>query len=135
MQGWSVEAVMGGAAAADFLLLWVGITSWVITGSLLVKVKRLQEELRQAKDRGDVRRWIRSGEVRHATAGVLEKHGLLALMTPGMANALYSSLEASLGEEMEAAGHYREWERLCDDGPWNNQAVGKGKGLREGSKR
>jgi hypothetical protein len=127
MQAWNVEALIGGAAATECVLLCVVLGSWVITGSMLLKVRRLKAELRVAKERGDVRRWISSGQVRNATADVLERHGLLALMTPGMANALYISLEASLGEEMEAAVHYSEWERLCDDGAWNSQAVGKGK--------
>lgn len=108
--------------------VWLGLTavSWALTGVVVAKLRATRRELRDARSRGDVRRWIRSGGVRSAAADVLEKHGLLALMTPRMTNDLYVSLEESLIEEMEMGGSYTEWDRLCDEGSWGKAAAGKG---------
>lgn len=102
-----------------------------MTAGLLLRLRNLRRELQLAKARGDLRRWIRSGEVRHAAADALEKNGLLALMTPGMAKEVYRSLEASLGAELDIGSEYTEWEKLCDEGPWNNQVAGRSKRNKE----
>jgi hypothetical protein len=131
MQGWTVDALLAGMRAWDYLLVVVSGVSWLVTAGLLLKLRTVCRELQVAKARGDLRRWIRSGEVRHVAADALEKHGLLALMTPGMANELYRSLEASLGTELGIGSEYAEWERWCGEGPWNTQVAGRGKRNRE----
>ena len=130
MQG-AVHSVIADTSAWHYVLVGVVGMSWLVIVGLMLKLRAVRKELLMANARGDLRRWIRSGEVRHAAADALEKHGLLALMTPGMANDLYMSLEASLGEELEMDSEYTEWERLCDVGHWNNQAAGRGKSNKE----
>jgi hypothetical protein len=123
----TIEGVLAAMGSGGYVWMGLGALSWVVSAVLFMKLRAARRDLRGVKRRGEVGRWIRSGEVRHAAADALEKHGLIALMTPRMANDLYLSLERSLGDELEMDGRYTEWERLCDEGPWDNQVVGKGK--------